>query len=140
MTAICVDASFIIRLVTQPPETSTYFSLWEQWLASDAEIIAPSLLHYEVSNGLYKYVVANTTTPEESAQIFQAALALPIVLYQDNALSQRAHSLAHELGLPATYDAHYLALSKQLNSDFWTCDRRLFNAVRSRLSWVHLVS
>lgn len=140
MTAICVDASFIIRLVTQPSGTSTYLSLWEQWLANDAEIIAPSLLYYEVSNGLYKYVVANMTTLEESTQFLQAALTLPITLYQDASLYQKGHSLADELNLPATYDAHYLALSEHLNAEFWTCDRRLFNTVRSRLSWIHLVS
>ncbi|MCY7391412.1 MAG: type II toxin-antitoxin system VapC family toxin [Leptolyngbyaceae cyanobacterium CAN_BIN12] len=140
MTAICVDASFIIRLVTQPSGTSTYLSLWEQWLANDAEIIAPSLLYYEVSNGLYKYVVANMTTLEESTQFLQAALTLPITLYHDASLYQKGHSLADELNLPATYDAHYLALSEHLNAEFWTRDRRLYNTVRSRLHWVHLAN
>ncbi|MCU0571091.1 MAG: type II toxin-antitoxin system VapC family toxin [Oculatellaceae cyanobacterium Prado106] len=47
--------------------------------------------------------------------------------------------MAQELGLSATYDAHYLALTERLNAEFWTCDRRLFNTVQARLPWVHLV-
>ena len=140
MTVVCVDASFIIRLVTQPPEASVYLSRWEQWLVNDVEIIAPSLFPYEVSNGLYKYVIAKMTTLEESAQLLQAALALPITLYHEDSLYQKGHSLAYELNLPATYDAHYLVLSEHLRAEFWTCDRRLFNAVRSRLSWIHVMN
>jgi len=140
MVAICVDASFIIRLVTQPPENSLYLLLWEQWLASDREIIAPALLPYEVSNGLYKYVVTKMTTLEESVQLLQEALTLPITLHYQTSLCQKGHSLADRLNLSASYDAHYLALAEHFNAEFWTCDRRLFNAVRSRLSWVNLVN
>jgi predicted nucleic acid-binding protein len=140
MTTICVDASFIIRLITAPPPNSFYFALWEQWIATGADIVAPSLLFYEIVNGLYRQVIANNLSPEDAEQLLQAALMFPIRFYQDNSLHQRAYSLAQELHLPATYDAHYLALSERLNAEFWTCDRRLFNTVQATLSWVRLVT
>lgn len=138
MTTICVDASFIIRLVTTTPIASPYFALWEQWIAAGADIVAPSLLFYEMVNGLYRQVLANNLLPEDAEQLLQAALMFPIRFCQDNSLHQRAYFLAQELNLSATYDAHYLALSEQLSAEFWTCDRRLFNSVQAIFPWVRL--
>jgi predicted nucleic acid-binding protein len=139
MATLCVDTSFVIRLITLPPKNSSYFALWEQWMNSETEIVAPSLLFYEVSNGLHRQAVANLITSKEAEQLLQTALTLSITLHQDSSLHLRSRSLAQKFGLPATYDAHYLALSERLNAEFWTCDRRLFNAVQSRLPWVHLM-
>lgn len=47
---------------------------------------------------------------------------------------------AHRFHLPATYDAHYLALAYREGCDFWTADTRLWNVVKSELKWVHLLS
>jgi predicted nucleic acid-binding protein len=140
MSILCIDTSFVIRLITQPPIHSRYLQLWEQWMNSETEVIAPSLLHYEVCNGLHRQAVANLITFAESEQLLQIALALPITLHQDDDLHLRSRSLAQEFSLSATYDAHYLALAERFSAEFWTCDRRLFNAVQSRLSWVHLVN
>ncbi len=57
----------------------------------------------------------------------------------DAELHRQALKIAQRYNLPATYDAHYLALAERLGIEFWTADRRLFNAVRSSLSWVNLV-
>jgi hypothetical protein len=35
-----------------------------------------------------------------------------------------------QFSLPATYDAHYLALAERENCEFWTADTRLFNAIK----------
>jgi predicted nucleic acid-binding protein len=47
--------------------------------------------------------------------------------------------MACESGLPAIYDAHYLALAHRLNAEFWTADRRLFQAVQGRIPKIHLL-
>jgi predicted nucleic acid-binding protein len=140
MATVCVDASFIIRLVTLPPTDSPYVTLWEQWITADADIVAPSLLNYEVANVLHRQVIAQLLTAEEAEQLLHEVLEFPIILYQDASLHRRAYSLAQQMSLPAAYDAHYLALSERLNADFWTCDRRLFNLVQATLPWVHLVT
>jgi predicted nucleic acid-binding protein len=93
-----------------------------------------------VTNVLHRQVIAQLLTVEEAEQLLHEVVELPIVLYQDASLHQKAYSLAQEMSLPAAYDAHYLALSERLNADFWTCDRRLFNSVQATFSWVHLVT
>jgi predicted nucleic acid-binding protein len=59
-------------------------------------------------------------------------------IYRDDLLHHRAVQLADQLGLPATYDAHYLALSERLGAEFWTLDGKLVDKVKSKLPWVHL--
>jgi predicted nucleic acid-binding protein len=38
--------------------------------------------------------------------------------------------------LPRAYDTAYLALAQLRNCEFWTADKRLFNAVSGELDWV----
>jgi predicted nucleic acid-binding protein len=137
---ICVDASFIIRLLTSQDSDSSYDQRWNQWQASNATIVAPTLIMYEVSNGLYRYSRAGQITSEEAEQLLERALNLGIRFYGDADLHRQALNIAIRHNLPATYDAHYLALAERLGIEFWTADQRLFNAVRSSLSWVNLVS
>ncbi len=61
-------------------------------------------------------------------------------MYGDAELHQQAFDIAQRYALPATYDAHYLALAKRFNIELWTSDKHLFNAVQSALDWVKLVS
>ncbi|NPA27193.1 MAG: type II toxin-antitoxin system VapC family toxin, partial [Chloroflexi bacterium] len=55
-------------------------------------------------------------------------------------LHLEALALAHELNLPAAYDAHYLALARRMNAEFWTADQRLAKAVARRFPWVHVLA
>ncbi len=137
---ICVDASFIARLLVGTPEQSQWETLWIQWHESASLIVAPTLLYYEISNALHRLTVANQLTIAQADQALSDALSLEIQLYGNNELHQQAIALARQLNLPAAYDAHYLALAQRLEAEFWTSDRRLFNAVQSTLTWVHLVT
>lgn len=68
-----------------------------------------------------------------------AVLALPIQLHCDSWLHVSALEFAERFRLRAAYDAHYLALADHLRCEFWTGDRKLFNAVASELPWVRLI-
>ncbi len=64
-------------------------------------------------------------------------MALPISTDTDKELHRQAFDLAEQLHLPAAYDAHYLALAKSQDAEFWTLDQRLAQACS--LEWVKLV-
>lgn len=135
---ICTDANFIVSLVSREPPTP-YRELWNQWQDSGCTIVAPALIYYEVSNALHRITVAGQLLPERASQALEVALNLNIRLYGDAELHQHALTLARQLTLPATYDAHYLALAQRLGAEFWTADRRLVQAVQATLPWVNLV-
>ncbi len=136
---VCVDASFVVRLLSRGTLELRVRELWNQWLDSNYTIVAPTLIYYELSNAFHRATVAGQILPEEADQFLDDAMSLNIRLYGDAELHQQALKLARTLRLSATYDAHYLALAQRLGCEFWTADRRLVNSVLATLPWVKLV-
>jgi len=136
---ICVDASLLVRLTTQPDGDNLGQQIEASYQAGN-QLAAPTLLYYEVTNALYQYLKHQHLTPEAVEAAQEAALAIPISLFGDPHLHRRAIQLASELSLSATYDAHYLALAQVLNAELWTADKRLAHAVQDQPFDVHLVA
>jgi len=138
-STICVDASIIIRLTLKPDDVRIR-KLWDSWMSQGYRLVAPTLLYYEVTNGLYRQEKGGYLSPEFVRDALDFALTLPVQLIGDAALHQRARELAVQHNLPATYDTHYLALAERLNIELWTTDARLFHALQSGgVEWVKLV-
>lgn len=135
----CVDANVVVRTLVDPGFPAVQ-ELWAELTAADAHVIAPALLRYEFVNVMHRQRRAGRLGAATVADGLARLLALPIELHGDAALHIRASELAGEHDLPATYDAHYLALAERYRVPLWTCDRRLVDAVGERLPWVHLVS
>jgi len=133
---VCVDANIVVHLLRDVPDESAIVALWQKWRKVGQALVAPTLLCYEVSNALHRYVVHEEMLPDEAAATLDIALGLDIVFYGDADLHRRSLALAKRFSLPAVYDAHYLALAERLGAEFWTADKRLLQAVRE-LSWVH---
>lgn len=102
-------------------------------------MIAPCLMLTEVANAFYKRVVRGEMSMEAATGAMDVVLGFGVEIREELGLHSRAMELSRELGRPAAYDGHYLALAEFLGCDLWTGDRRLYNAVKSRLSWVKWV-
>lgn len=137
-SSLCVDANLIIRLVADPDD-ETIRQLWERWDTERRQLVAPTLLYYEVVNALYRYQQLGYLSASSVQLAFRAVLALPLQLYGETDLHWRALDLAKKFSLPVAYDAHYLALAELLEGEFWTADGRLARRVHASLPWVHLV-
>ena len=135
----CVDANFIVKLVTNPSETSPHLIQWDQWKQNQTQIISVTLLCYEITNVFHRMRRAGQLLDTEAQQCLNNALNLSIHFYSDRQLHQQAFEIAQQFNLPAAYDAHYLALAQRFQADFYTGDKRLFNTVCSSLPWIHLV-
>ena len=135
---VCIDASFVVRLATSNAETTVFRDLWQQWELEKYQKIAPTLFYYEIINAFHRYAISGELTPEEAEKALEYSLSLEIEFYRNVSLHRKAFNLAKKLALPAAYDAHYLALAQDLSAEFYTADRRLFNAVNSIYSWVKL--
>lgn len=100
-------------------------------------MVAPTFLYYEVTNGLYQQQKYKYLSPETIWQSLELALELPIHLVNEANLHQRAREIAMQYNLPATYDAHYLALAEWMDIELWTADMRLINTLKPfKLGWV----
>ncbi len=137
---VCLDASFVIRYLTSEDTESIYQKYWSQWKAEGYSLIAPKLIMYEVANAFHRASIAGQITPDEAAAFLERALSLGLRYYGDAQLHQQALRMAHNYNLPATYDAHYLALAARFDVELQTADKRLFNAVCNSLDWVNLIN
>jgi len=139
---VMVDASLALKWVLAEPDSHSAVILLNQWTDEGISIIAPALFTYEVTNTFYRQVVAGKLAYEEAKQgltdLFSIGVLLKFSIYED--ISTQAMEFAHQLNLPATYDAHYLALALHENCEYWTADKRLWNIVKGKFSWVRWFS
>ncbi|SPF36062.1 conserved hypothetical protein [Syntrophobacter sp. SbD1] len=136
---VCVDASFVLRLLLGGPGSGNAENLWEQWGHGEVGAMAPGLIYFEITNALHRLSVGSAITVEEAEQFLGLALELNIDTISEPFLHRSALLIARKCSLKSTYDAHYLALAQDLNADLWTADRRLVNAVKKRFSWIRFL-
>jgi predicted nucleic acid-binding protein len=138
-STVCVDASIVLRRALQPDDDAIK-ELWQSWVDDEVRLVAPTLLFYEVTNGLYQQQRNKILSPETIWKALELALDLPINLVNEANLHLRAREIAMEYNLPATYDAHYLALAEWMDIDLWTADMRLINTLKPfKVKWVRAV-
>jgi predicted nucleic acid-binding protein len=81
----------------------------------------------------------NALAPSVAEKLLAEFLVLPIKFHSPPGMHQLALRIADTYGLPAAYDAHYLAVSQLLDCEFWTDDLRLLRQVpehRPVLRWL----
>lgn len=134
---VCVDASLIAGIVLDEPLGVRALQLLASWI--DADLIAPDLWAYEVVAITHKAVRRGALPAEQRSRILRSFFAFRVALLRPSGLHELAGELAAAMGLPATYDAHYLALAQREGIEFWTGDEKLYNTVHKTLPWVHWV-
>ena len=135
---VVVDANLALKWVLLEEDSHTSMLLLDKWTDEGRTVIAPALFAYEVTNILYRQAVSGKLTYDESRRglekLFALEIRLEFSLYKE--VSTQAMEFAERFRLPATYDAHYLALAYAEQCECWTADRRLWNAVKRELDWV----
>jgi predicted nucleic acid-binding protein len=101
------------------------------------QIIAPTLMRYELVAVTRKWVYRDLITPEEAQRALNTLLHYPIINMIDDDLLTRAYELAEQFNLPTAYDSQYLAVAERYQCDLWTTDERLFNAVNGGFPHIH---
>jgi len=133
---LCLDASFLVNALTAKL-TDEHEALWVSWLAAERPLIAPRLARYEVANALHKGRRKGRIDEPLVQRTMRDLIMVPISYMDDDALPFEALALADELGMPASYNAHYVALAARYGAELWTSDHGLWSAASSRYQWVH---
>ena len=139
-STVCVDASLVVRLLLDPQDEAVT-SLWRSWFerGQGVQLVAPALITYEVTTALYQQQRQQRVSADGVESLLVAMIALPIRTVTDTEINVAAYRLATRFGLPATYDAHYLATAEKFDAEFWTADRKLATAVQNELPWVKMI-
>jgi len=140
MKQICVDASFVLKLLLDEPDSPHAVEQWSEWITTDCEIVAPFHLVFEVVSVLRNNVYRKVITPESGDKALAAFLAQDVLLLHPDRLIEQSWLLAVRFNRPTVYDATYLALGELLGCEVWTADRRLYNAAGAALPWLRLLN
>ena len=135
---VVVDTSIAIKWILNEHDSSTALALLTDWTNREVVILAPGLLLYEATSTLYRHVRSGKI-PFEDAERGLKEVILTVVEFEfshDSTYNIRAMKLAQQFGLPAAYDAQYLALAESQNCELWTADKRMWNSIGGKLAWV----
>ena len=138
-SSVCVDASLIIRTLVPGQFSDEAELLLSTWQTERTQLIAPSLLAFEVTSALRRLVALKAITSLRGDEAFTQFLRIPIRLSSRRAIFPLAWKLAQDLNRPRAYDTAYLALAQLAKCEFWTADERLYNAISMRLPWVQWI-
>ncbi|MGZ8845392.1 MAG: type II toxin-antitoxin system VapC family toxin [Pyrinomonadaceae bacterium] len=120
-----VDANLLVVIVSGDPRRERVVEQFIVWLDQHIELDAPSLSQYEVINALTRLVVAGQLKASAAKKASADLLLLP-VNYQPILRPERVLEIALQLGRQTAYDAAYLALAEELNTELWTLDGPLY--------------
>ena len=136
---VIIDASIAIKAILPNPLQSHCWALVQTF--AELQPVAPVLWAYETTSAISKAVHFEQITEEEGFQALQKIDLLGIRLFvPDVEQNHDAFRWTLRLKRAAAYDSFYLALAQELKCDFWTADKRLFNAVNGeQRDWMHWI-
>lgn len=129
MKRVVLDASVVLKwFLPDEEEGQMALEFLEKHLAGEIQLVAPSLLEYEVLNGLL-YAGKRGRIKEDIIRKAAEGLAgLGIELKPPSAHAARALKFARAFGI-SIYDAAYLAVAEAEGCPLITAADRLFAAV-----------
>jgi len=133
---IVVDASVVLKwYLSDEKYSQVALEILDKYVSYEVEILAPSLLEYEVLNGLLIARKRGRIQNEIVATAVEGFLSLEIerknisFFYPDVLFFSESYDLS-------AYDASYLALAKEESVLLVTADKNLYNKVKTKLKWV----
>lgn len=140
MKRAVVDASVVLKwYLDDEVQGVAALQIAHRYAGGEIELIAPSLLEYEVLNGL---IVAQRRGRVDARVIdiaIEGFMNLGVPVREISPLSDRVVRYCRRYGISA-YDAAYLAVADREKALFITADESLHVRVRKDLNWVVLLS
>jgi predicted nucleic acid-binding protein len=136
---VAVDASFLLKMFLPEDKSDQAEELWRAWVGDHVEIVAPTLIAFEVSSVVRNKVFMRILTEREGRELISMLRQLDISLVYDEELLDVAWEIGTILNSPNLYDCFYLALPKLLRIPLWTTDKRLFQSAQKEFGFVNLL-
>jgi len=131
-----IDASVVLKwyLVDEEFDIKA-LRLLSEYVSNELDILAPSLLEYEVMNGLMIAQKRGRIKEEKILAAVEGFVNLGINL---KSLSHLYPQVIHfcKTYNRSVYDASYMALALDEGISLITADEGLFNAIKKELKWV----
>jgi predicted nucleic acid-binding protein len=103
-------------------------------IASKHEVLAPTLLRSQVLDHLYLRTLSGELSEADALAINARFGKLKLRYLGDAVLRRRAWTIAHQLDMPSTFDAEYIALTQLQGEALVAEDKRLARVARKVVS------
>lgn len=133
---ICVDASLVVKAVTDEEGCDQARALFESWAKAGESLVAPALLDYEVASALCRKAHLKDIRENEAIEAYRLSTALGVVAGHDAALVEQALLVARSFGQKTPYDFSYLAFAEKIKCDLYTADLKFVELVQAGYSFV----
>lgn len=136
MKRIVVDASVALKWYLGDEEHGQKaLGLLDKYISDELVILAPSLLEYELINGLIIARKRGRIKEENILKAIDGFMNLEIELKNMLHLYPKMLEFCKTYNRSA-YDASYLSVADEDGIDLITSDQSLYNAVKNNLKWV----
>ena len=136
MNRIVVDASVVLKwYLVDEILGEQALKILAQYLSGHLELFAPSLIDYEVFNGLAIALRRGRIDRVILQKAVEGFLNLEITVCNMDEFAQKILDILDAYDI-SSYDACYLALAETKDELFVTADKALYNAVGEELKYV----
>jgi predicted nucleic acid-binding protein len=125
---VCVDASLVLKWLVPEEGSRQALELYKQWDRDGVVLMAPGLVDHEVGTALRQKVVRGLLQADDFYLIYDFYKRLGLLLLDPVDLVPKTLAIAAAISQPTVYDVSYLLLAKEQGIDFFTADRRFFEA------------
>lgn len=123
---VCDSSAVVALLLDAGPDGQ-----WVTQALMGADLVAPSLVSFEVSNIIRRHELAGLVSGDQAAQAHADLLALSVEEWPYELLAPRVWALRHNL---SSYDASYVAVAELTGATLVTLDRHIAGAPNLRCS------
>lgn len=136
MKRIVIDASVVLKWFLADEEYSqSALALLDKYVFFELEIVAPSLLEYEVLNGLQVARKRGRIPKDKTIMAVEGFLGLEIEKKDISPFYPRIMHFSETYNL-TMYDASCLAVADEEGIELVTADKNLYNRVKKDLKWI----
>lgn len=136
MKRIVIDASVALKWYLADEEHGQKaIHLLGKYTSNELDILAPSLLEYEVINGLIIAQKRGRIKEEKILTAIDGFINLEIQLMNLSHIYPKVLHYSKTYNR-SVYDASYLAVADERGASVITADKGLYNAVKKDLKWV----
>lgn len=136
MNRVVIDASVALKWYLADEELGPKaLDLLDKYVSEDLDFLAPSLLPYEVVNGLMIAQRRGRIREKRILVAIEGFMALGIKLKDLSLFYPRVLKFSRAYNR-SVYDVSYLALAEEESAIFITADKILFGNVKEELKWV----
>jgi predicted nucleic acid-binding protein len=136
-TTLVVDASVAVKwVIDDEAYIAEARALLVDGFREEIRLAAPHMLLTEVTNAVYQRFRRRELTEEAVDRLVALLWAYPIDLLSPPDLTRWSYRFVRRHRLANVYDSHYVVLARELGTELWTGDRRMFNSLQPVAPWV----